>query len=347
MTNKILYVQNDYNMAAEMKECFNDSDIMLDTKKTGEEALETLKNEDNVLLLLADQNGLSADICDVFEHADNISAGIPLFAIINNENPLQAISLANKYNVKKIYLGGTETGVIASDLKEYINKLGNEAEADADENEVPDSDKNEIEKTVRNLAEILKKQQRGFSKLDSIFNIFSEVMDEDLKDFPDFAGKELFAKEAFMTMLKMQTTGSFDIESFADLVKEDLLDLRRKREGIVIGNIENCLFGGISRSVGENIRFAIWVIAKYYSKFYDEFVISVTSHFLTTTEVEFNVNVVLSDKYKIEDIEKNSDGRYSYREFVLNLIGRMSKEVRREGDEKNIDVFFTIPIDAE
>lgn len=345
MTNKILYVQNDYNMAAEMKECFNDSDIMLDTKKTGEEALETLKSEDNVLLLLVDQNGLSADICDIFEHAENISMGIALFAIIDNNNPTQAIPLINQYKVKKIYASGTDSKTIASDLKTYINEIKDE---ESDENrKASDNDRTEIERTVHNLAEILKKQQRGFSKLDSVFNIFSEAVEEDLKDFPDFTGKELFAKDAFMTMLKMQTTGSFDIESFADLIREDLLDLRRRREGIVIGTIENCLFGGISRSVGENIRFAIWVIAKYYAKFYDEFTIKVSSHYLTTTEVEFNVNVILSDKYKIEDIEKNSDGRYSYREFVLNLIGRMSKEVRREGDEKNIDVFFTIPVEAD
>lgn len=342
MTNKILYIEDNYNNAATLKQLFTNKEYDLYTVKTGEEALEFLKREDKVLLLLVNTVNLNTDICKLFELADSFTdEQIIKLAIIGKNDKQLLIDLANKCNVNKIF-------VDTIGMDELFNAVISEIEENSIKEEISDekvdNDRIEIENTVKSLAQILKKQQRGYSKLENFFSIFTDVLSEEIKMLPDSEKKLNFAREAFEMMLRMQTTGSFEISKLVELIREDLIEFHRVNTGFRIGRVENCIFGGITKTLAENVRYSIWLIARYYTEFYDEMKFEVTSHFLTPSLVEFTCHVTLSEKYDIAVIEAGSDDRVLYRSLVLGIIGRLTNEVRREGNERDIEVQFSIPI---
>ncbi|MDO4965654.1 MAG: hypothetical protein Q4E51_03010 [Lachnospiraceae bacterium] len=346
MINKILYIQSNDNVANMFKERFNEADdFELIVATTGEEALSILEQEKDVLLLLVDIKIPDMRLHVLVERTRKIAPKILLNVCIDVVDPLLISKLANRYGIHKIYVAPWNIDEIADEIRDSIEIALINEEINLRESRV-DNDKLEIETTIKNLTEMLKKQKYSYNKLSTIFRSISSAVKEDYKDTIDFDRKDAFAEDVFRAMLKMQTTGSFDIDSFEDLMKSDLNELKEKCPGMEIGNIVSCLFGGVTKTSAENIRFAVWLIARYYSEFYERFSYEVVSHFLTTTRAEFRCIIALSPEYSSEDIESRKEERSSYRAFVFTMLERLAEDARREEADGKIVIIYEFPVDA-
>lgn len=347
--NKILCVTPNYNTAADIKtRAFSTSyEFCVVTK--GVEALDFLKREEKVLLLLVETSITDVAIGEIIETSRKYHKNAPVFVLIDKTSNANLQDYCNRYKVSKIYASPYEIDVITENVKQIADNTNttvnnNEANDTAVDGNGDTDDRDEIDKTIRNLTEALKKQQKSYSKLEPIFSTFTRILCEDFKDIPGFEKKVPFANDIFDTMMRMQTTGSYDIDKFEDQIKDDLKTLSNKYKGITVGNVNSCLFGGVAKTLAENIRFSVWAIARYYAEFYEGFTYDVSSHFLTPTEAEFSCHVVLPDSVTIEEIDAKSGMRSEYREFVFSLIEKLSTEARREGDKKDIMIIYSFPV---
>lgn len=344
MANKIIYVQSNEKASEEFRESLENSELEMIIAKNGEEALNALTKESNVLLLLIDINIPDMRLRQLVERAKKIAPQVELNVIIDVADPLLITKLSNRYSIRKIYTASQSLEEIADDLKDSIEVALIERDTNIIESEI-ESDIAEVENTLKNLTDMLKKQKNSYSKLSVIFKCISTALTDEFKFAPDYYRRAGFAQDIFVSMLKMQTTGTFDIDKFEDTIKADLNEISKKQPKIQILDVVSCLFGGVTKVSAENIRFSIWLIARYYSEFYDEFTYDIVSHFLTTTMVEFRCNIVLSDKYSNEDIESRKEERSAYRAFVFTLLEKLSHEVSREESDGKITIVYTIPVE--
>lgn len=344
MANKIIYLQSNEKASEEFREYFNDSELELIVTKNGEEALAVLSKESNVLLLLIDINIPDMRLRELVERSKRIAPQLALNVIIDVADPLLIVKLSNRYSISKIYTSNQSLEEIADDLNDSVEMAIIEQDTNIKESEI-ESDIQEVESAIINLTDMLRKQKNSYTKLSGVFKCISEAFFDEFKFSPDFDRRYTFSKDVFEAILKMQTTGSFDIDKFEDVIKADLNEIHLKHPKIEIVDVVSCLFGGVSKTSAENIRFSIWLIARYYSEFYDEFTYEIISHFLTTTKAEFRCNIVLSSKYSNEDIESRKEERSAYRAFVFTLLEKLSDEVSREEENGKITIVYTIPVE--
>lgn len=351
MTNKILFVTPDYNTAADIKTRAFSTAYEFCVVTKGVEALEFLKREENVLLLLVETSVSDINIGEIIETARKLHGNIPVFVFIDKDINANLQEYCNRYKVNRIYATPYDVEAITLNVKEVVGEIVDSSNTETSDDQGDSNEKkavderNEIEKAIKNLTESLKRQQKSYSSLEPIFSIFTKVLCEDYKNLPNFDKKYSFAQDVFDTMMRMQTTGSYDIDVFQDQIKDDLDSLKERFKGITINKVDSCLFGGIPKTLAENIRFSVWAIARYYAEFYDGFTYEVSSHFLTPTEAEFSCHVVLPEHISVEEIDAGSEMRSEYREFLFTLIERLSTEARREGDKKDITIIYSFPVE--
>jgi len=344
MANKILYVQSDEKASAVFEECFSEADFELIIAKNGEEALSVLSKDREILLLLIDINISDMRLRQLVERAKKEAPQLALNVVIDVVDPLLITKLSNRYSISKIYTKDQTIEEITDDLIDSLEIALIERDTNIKESEI-ESDIQDVENTLRVLTDMLKKQKNSYTKLSNVFKCISAALYDELKFSPDYNRRAGFAQEIFLTMLKMQTTGSFDIDAFEDIIKADLNEIHERHPKIQIIDVVSCLFGGVTKTSAENIRFSIWLIARYYSEFYDEFSYEIVSHFLTTTKAEFRCNIELSSKYTNEDIESRKEERSAYRAFVFALLESLSEEVYREEANGKITIVYTIPVE--
>ena len=344
MANKILYVQSDEKASAVFKKRFDETDVQLVVAKNGEEALAILSKDSDVLLLLIDINIPDMRLRQIVERSKRVAPQLALNVVIDVVDPQLITKLSNRYSIHKIYTKDQTLEEIVDDLRDSIEVAIIERETNIKENEI-ESDVQNVENTIKTLTEMLKRQKNSYMKLAAIFKCFSVAFYDEFKFGTDYERRAAFAQDVFSAMLKMQTTGSFDIDKFENDIKSDLNEIHEKHPKIKILDIVSCLFGGVTKTSAENIRFSIWLIARYYSEFYDDFTYEIVSHFLTTTKAEFRCNIVLADKYTNEDIESRKEERSAYRAFVFTLLEKLSEEVSREEKDGQITIVYTIPVE--
>ena len=340
MINKILYIQSNDSVAALFQNHFNEADdFELVVAKTGEEALNILENEKDVLLLLVDIKIPDMRLSELVERTRKIAPEIFLNVCIDVVDPLLISKLANRYGIHKIYVAPWNVDEIVCEIRDSIEVALINEEINRRESRV-ENDKQEIEDTINSLTEMLRKQQHSYNKLSVLFKSITSAVRDEFIGNADYLKRENFAEDVFNAMLKMQTTGSFDVDSFEEIMISDLNELKKKHPGMEIKGVVSCLFGGISKTSAENIRFAVWLIAKYYSEFYEKFSYEVVSHFLTTSRAEFRCSIELSSECSGED-------RSSYRAFVFTMLERLAESARREEVDGKIIIIYEFSVDAK
>ena len=128
----------------------------------------------------------------------------------------------------------------------------------------------------------------------------------------------------------MQTTGSFDIDEFEDNIRKDLKELKTLAKGISTSVIESCLFAGQSRVYAQNIRFTIYMLARLYAQFYSDFSINVSSHFITTKEAEFVIEIETESSIN----SRGEDAFKDYYEYTNGIITELSSDIRTRNEGK-------------
>lgn len=345
MANKILYIQQNKNLADEFQSRFEGTDLILMVASSGEEAINILKDEKDVLLLLVDINIPDMRLNKLVERVRKVSPEILLNVCIDVLDPLLVTKLANRYGIHKIYVAPWNIDEIADQVTDSIEVALIDREINIKEQKL-EEDKKEIENSIEELKESLRKQKNSYNKLLDIYTCFTEGLSSEFTGKEGYEARGKFAEDVFLTNLKMQTTGSFDIDSFEDLIKEDLNELKKKNPGIKVLDIISCLFGGINKASAMNIRFAIWIICRYYAEFYKDFTYEVASHFLTTSLAEFRCSIVINDKLTKDEQEKLEVIKKDYKMFVFDVLGRLGQESGREESEGKITIVFSFPVDA-
>lgn len=320
--NKIIYVQSNDNLANTFNEKFQENDIEMIHAKTGEEALD-IAGREKVLLLLIDINLPDMRLRKFVDRIRAMSPQIILNVCVDVLDPLMITKLSNRHHIHKIYVAPWDVDAIVEGIKESIEVALINEETNVREEKIT-SEKEELEQTLDTLKTTLKKQQHSYSKLNSLTSCFTNALKEKEKSNP-LADKRIeFAKETYEMMLKLQTTGSFDVERFEEYIKKDLEAIKEFSSGFFIGTVNSCLLGGQSRTKAQNIRFSIYLVARLYALAYDEFTIDISSHYLTTQEAEFNIKATTKgSNTKVSDEEYKEYSRY-----VGDMIGSLANTYR-------------------
>src|SRR5574344_403786 len=241
--NKIVYLQTNEKIAASFQEEFLKQEIEMLIVKSGEEALEIISKE-KVLLLLLDINIPDMRFRKLVDRIRAISPQIIINVCVDVVDPLMITKLSNRHRVHKIYVAPWDVNEIIEEVKESIEIAIINEQINIREEQIS-SETNELKNTVESLKNTLKKQQSSYSKFIKLTDCFVKALAE--RDEEPDKEKLEFIKDIYVTILKMQTTGSFDIDKFEDNIRKDIEELKVIADGISTSVIESCLFAGQSR----------------------------------------------------------------------------------------------------
>lgn len=324
--NKIVYLQTNEKIAESFREEFLKQDIEMLIVKSGEEALEIISKE-KVLLLLLDINIPDMRFRKLVDRIRAISPQIIINVCVDVLDPLMITKLANRHHVHKIYVAPWDVNEIIDEVKESIEIAIINEQINVREEQI-NSETNELKNTVESLKNTLKKQQKSYSKFLKLTDCFINAIEESEEELNK--EKLVFIKDIYTTILKMQTTGSFDIDEFEDNIRKDLKELKALAKGISTSVIESCLFAGQSRVYAQNIRFTIYMLARLYAQFYNDFSINVSSHFITTKEAEFVIEIETESSIN----SRGEDAFRDYYEYINGIITELSSDIRTRNEGK-------------
>lgn len=337
--NKIIYVQSNEQVAKSFQERFLENDIEMRIASTGEEALKSMEEEENVLLLLIDINIPDMRLRKLVDRIRERHPQTILNVCIDVLDPLMITKLSNRHHIHKIYVAPWDVDVIIEDVKESLEVAIINEEINVKEENVS-SEKKELEETLESLKNTLKKQQFSYKKLLTLMECFTNALGDRMQEDKELENKVIFAGEVCKTILKMQTTGTFDVDRFEEDMKQDLKEIKGKAHGFECGEISSCLFGEQSRPQAQNVRFCTYILSRLYAQFHNTFRVSVSSHFITTSEAEFCVVFDSFDKFDEKLLEKNKD----YFDYIEGIVTEMTVNYRRSTSEGAVSYYMTFAV---
>lgn len=322
--HKIVYLQTNEEIAKSFQEEFIKNEIEMMIVKSGEEALDLISKE-KVLLLLLDINIPDMRFRKLVDRIRAISPQVIINVCIDVLDPLMITKLSNRHSVHKIYVAPWDVDEIIEEVKESIEIAVINEQVNIREEKIS-SEIDDLKSTIDSLKNTLKKQQHSYKKFVGLTDCFIDALKEEDTTDSEANKKIEFAKDIYKGILRLQTTGSFDIDKFEDEIKRDLCEMKGISSGFEIGTIESCLFAGQSRAYAQNIRFCIFIIARLYAEFYEAFSMSVLSHYITTKDAAFNIEVNIKSSMKWGDVMVFDE----YSTFVEKILESMT------GDRKII-----------
>lgn len=332
--SRIIYLQTKEDTVNAFKDAFDKNGLKMQIAIKSEEVLKLAESE-KILIAILDA-GIGGN--DLFALLDGISSrntDVYTCVLVDAIDPAVITKLANKYSVDCIYPSPWDEDKIALNIKAAQQRLEADFENDA-ESDIA-SEKEELLNTLMSLKNTLKKQQKSYGKLLTLTKCFTDVLEERAAQDVSYKERLVFAEEVFSTLLKMQTTGSFDVEKFDEDIKRELQDIINKASGFEIGSVNSCLFGGQSRAKAQIIRFSIYLIARLYAQCLNTFKVDVDSHYITTKEAEFSVKITLPDKAR-DDIFKTYEEYYKY---VYDMLDEITSDYRVAKDG-NTDTYYLV-----
>ncbi|MDO4187635.1 MAG: hypothetical protein Q4D29_01475 [Lachnospiraceae bacterium] len=336
--NKIVYLQANEKIATSFQEEFLKHEIEMLVVKTGEEALNIIARE-KVLLLLLDINIPDMRFRKLVDRIRAISPQVIINVCVDVLDPLMITKLSNRHHVHKIYVAPWDIDSIVEEVKESIEVAIINEQVNVREEKI-NSEIKDLEATIDSLKNTLKKQQHSYTKLTELTDCFVKSVMDDENFNLERNERVAFASDVYTSILRMQTTGTFNIDKFVDTIKRDLAEIKGIAPTMEIGQIESCIFEGQSRSLAQNIRFCIFMIARLYGQFYDGFKISVTSHFITTKDAEFDVIIENAQNMNFGDENKWNE----YFSYARELIIGMSSDFSDRKDENKAVYVMILPV---
>lgn len=336
--SKIVYLQTNESIAETFREEFSKNGIEMLTVKSGEEALSIIARE-KVLLLLLDINIPDMRFRKLVDRIRAVSPQVIINVCVDVLDPLMITKLSNRHHVHKIYVAPWDVDSIIEEVKESLEVAVINEQINVREEKI-NSEIKDLETTIESLKDTLRKQQHSYSKLVELTDCFIKPVSEQ-DDFDDVINNKMaFAVDAYTTILKMQTTGAFDIEKFEEDIRKDLREIKGIAPLLKVGTIENCIFDGTSRAYIENIRFCIFLLARLHGQFYEGFCINMSSHYITTKEAEFCVY--------FEEIKNmnfgNKDTFDEYLEFVKCVISDLGSDLSVREEAGRVSYVMTLPV---
>lgn len=339
MHRQIVYLQPNEELAEQFTDYLESDEISILHAKSGEEALQIIEKE-KVLLLLIDINIPDMRLRELVERVRRVSPQIILNVCIDVLDPLLITKLSNRHNIHKIYVAPWNIDEIIEEMRDSLEIAMIDEQINVREQNIT-SEIESINETLESLKDTLKKQQRSFAKLSNVTKCFTEAYLLNGEVDSDSKRKLEFCDELFLKFLKMQTTGSFDADKFENEIKEDIISLRSHTTKIKVGEISTSLLGEQSRAYAQNMRFGIYLIAKFYAEFYREFEINVSSHYVTTRLVETCIQISVNGEAKGSENLIND-----YLEYVKNTLSEITTGFRVE--EKDDRMFYcSFPVARE
>lgn len=336
--NRIIYVQSNEEKARELVYKFHEDEIQVQVAKTGNEAFEIAKKQ-MPQLILVDINIPDMGLDELISWFGKKKPKIHVKVLVDVIDPVMIAKLSNKYHVDSIYAEPIDVDQIALDIEEFIkdlNKSGDESEL---ENSLA-SEIDELEKAVKSLKSKLRKQQKSYGKLSALTKCFTDALANKGDGTEIYKDKLAFVEGIFSNLLKVQTTGSFDVEKFDEDIRRELQDITKKAYGFEVGEIRSCLFGGQSRSKAQNIRFIIYLLSRLYAECSNSFRVDVDSHYITIRDTEFIVTFTFSGKEKDKIKETHSD----YVEFAYAILENMTGGYRIKNEEHTITYYLQFSV---
>jgi len=303
---KIVYLQSNVEKSQEVIDYISVSSIEFVHVQTGDEALQLFKTGD-VILFWVDTEIKDMQLEEFLEEIRKISEDTVINVCVDSIDSKLMARLINKYKVGKIYVEPKDMQDVVNDLNSTLSEIVR-AESEKSEAEDLKSEQEELRKTLTELTAKLKKQKNSYTKLIEFTDCFTDAVCGNSESDAEKKEETEFVKDAYRTFIRMQTTGTFDIEKFEESVKGDFRELQSKYKGTKTISVKSCLMGDQSKALVENIRFCIYLIARMYTEFLGQVEINVSSHYLTTKTVEFNVSVKSDEK--ITEYTKNRLLRY-------------------------------------
>lgn len=335
--NRVIILQSKEDIVDAFKRKIADYGVGAQFVETGKEAFEIAEKQ-MPSLIVVDINIPDVSLDEVLAWFKKKNPKIHIKVIVDVIDPVMIAKLVNKYHVNSIYNSPLDIDQVVQEVKSALDEMQKNLDNRAEES--IESEKADIEKIVESLKSKLRKQQKSYRKLSTLTKCFTDALADKGEENPEYKRRLEFVEEIFLTLLKMQTTGSFDVEKFDDDIRRELQDIKNKAYGFEVGEVKSCLFGGQSRAKAQNIRFVIYLIARLYSECSNSFRIDVDSHYITIKDVEFIVTLTFPDSKK----ERFNDSLDDYVKFVDSIIDDMTHGFRLKKDSDNVKYYLEFSV---
>jgi len=329
MEKGILYIQENTEFAERFQKRFAERGIELLTAASASEALTILRGQE-IALLLIDYNMSDMQLGELVERCGPYPDLV--FAVcIEEEDPLLLTTLVNRYRVKKLFPAPWDIDEIIDEIEDAVMYAGSLAEQKKQAH-LFNQEKAEFEKTLDSLTGSLKKQQYSYYKLNEVTQILlMQLKGMQAPESADFEEQYRIIEDIFTTMLKMRTTGTANINGFEALLLHDMEKIKKEYPGFHTEELHSCLAGPMRKGKVVNIRFVLWLLAKYGAVTVEECGMSVISKPLRPGRAAFEITLKGAMKKPLSDLLER---------LVKELLDELS--VRWELEERENALVYRI-----
>lgn len=302
MEKGILYIQENKEFAGRFQKRFAERGIELLTAASASDALTILSGQ-AIVLLLIDYNMTDMPLGELVERCRPYPDLV--FAVcIEEDDPLLLTTLVNRYRFKKLFPAPWDIDEIIDEIEDAVKHARILAEQ-KEQKRLFDQEKAEFEKTLDSLTGSLKKQQYSYYKLSEVTQILlTQLKGMHAFDSADFEEQYRIIEDIFTTMLKMRTTGTANIDGFEAMLLHDMERIEKEYPGFHAEEIHSCLTGRMRKGKVVNIRFVLWLLAKYGAVTVEKCRMSVTSKLLNPGCAAFEITLKGVVKKPLQDLPK-------------------------------------------
>lgn len=327
MVKNIIYVQQNEEIAKAIINGITSSGYEVFHCTSAGEALNLMTRQDSPLLML-DINIPDMRLREVVKRcADEFPATV--LAVFTDYPNLELLTkLINRHGIYKIFVAPWDTASIIEQIEDAMEYAEIRAEKLRKE-QILNKNSEDFDLQLKTLTDSLKYQQHAYYKISSVVDILlnssliglTGKLTEDMKD-----AAYRYTNEMVGFLIKAQTTGQIPIETFEELMTEEL----KLFKNVKVLTVESCMFGEVPRVKVANVRFIIMMIVAYYSKCADRCEVQVLSSYLTNTKIYMELRAIFAPDTDVEKLISNRPLLEAAKLTTEQVLGELALSAERE-----------------
>ncbi len=340
MVKNIIYVQQNEEIATAIINGIASSGYEVFYCKSAGEALNLMTRQDAPLLML-DINIPDMRLREVVRRCNEEFPATVLAVFTDYPNHELLTKLINRHGIYKIFVAPRDTASIIEQIEDAMEYAEIRAEKIRKE-QILNKDSEDFELKLQMLTDSLKYQQHAYKKMRAVVDILlnsslismTGKLTDDMKD-----AVYQYSNELAGFLIKAQTTGKMPIESFEDLMSEELKTFRN----INVTAMESCMFGDVPRVKVANVRFIIMMIVAYYSKCAQSCEVKVLSSYLTNTKIYMEVRAIFAPDTDVTKLISNRPLLHVAEFTTAQILEELTLTMEREIEGNMMKYKLEIP----
>ncbi len=340
MDISVLYLQPNEEIATSIRNSLTSrEEIEFLSVSTAADAFEMLASRP-IFMVLADNFIPDMKLMEFVDKCYREYPNTILNICMDTKDPQFIPQVAAIPTVKKIFLPPWNTDEIIDGVTNSVD-YAKVRFSIANREEELNSGKANLENSLRNLTEALRRQKNSYARLSKVLNPLADSlvrisMAQTSSDTPEMKALCNLAQRAGDKLLRYLTIGSLTPDDVETVIGRDIAHEVEGYENLKPGEAISCLMGDVSRSKLALICYSMWLVAAAMPLLLEEGKLSVVSRYSKSSRAEFRF--LVKDYVPKAEVDEKT---VSFLDSCLYCISQTYEKSEKEGNLR-FDLTFEV-----